>query len=131
MKISQVLARKFKNREWTCTDSEGVYTFLDNGPVPSIEDLQALWPDVESQLQAETDYTNRVKDGLEILKNLSMLMATQTVEFQLQFAQAITAVVSFLQVGGIEAAKLVVASVQVDPQDEPLKASLLEVFDAS
>ena len=54
MDISLILSRKYPGAEWTLNgDSYDGLTWLSEGDVPTLAELETLWPDVEYEVAYE------------------------------------------------------------------------------
>jgi len=52
MDIATILTRKYPGAEWTL-DGDTSLTWLSDGDAPTESELEALWPTVQAEIQAE------------------------------------------------------------------------------
>jgi hypothetical protein len=64
MDIAAILTRKYPEAIWTLNgDDYSGLSWLDDSPQPSENDLSALWPIVQAEVQAEKNQSKAARDA--------------------------------------------------------------------
>lgn len=127
--IPAVLSHRFKGRVWTYYSDTQEIVYMDGQPGPTLEEIEALWPEVQVELADELLHEQRVGRGQDILNRLTLIMSKQNTAFQLSLGPIVAEVVSFLECGGIDAALSIINAQDLGVDGQALKESLLGAFD--
>jgi hypothetical protein len=131
MIISEILSRRYPGRKWVATDSESSVEFLDEGPIPTQEELEALWPEVEMEMQVDELRRQAVDRGRKILDKIIRIVEALNVSVRVDFKDLVAQAAVMLQLGDVEAARIVIEQTQVPLELSAAKQAILEVFNGN
>lgn len=130
MNLSEILSHKYPGRQWRLDENDfQTLTFLDEGPIPTLEELQAYWPEVQALIQAELQAEEEAEKGKQLAGKMSAIFQKQPVQTRLAFGTAASQLMTYLYAGDVEAAQALLTGVEVPAELEAVKTELLAVLD--